>query len=710
MSWFAIDWTEEGSDVYPGGVVLRDATGKVVRVSLGEGDTDCRPYYEASRDDWIVKALVASEDGTFFSHCGVRPFSILRALCQNVFYRRRISGASTITMQTVRLIRPHRKSYCGKYVEAFRAMKMERRKDKLWIVSQYLNRAPFGSNFVGIEAASSGWFGKGAKELGIGEAALLAGMVQAPSRFRPDRGYDRAVKRRDYVLSRMVKLGFITEEQMEGAKKVFPEVCRAPRPFEHPFYCDWYLREVIGRDRKGDRAYGDYTMPLDPDVQRTCERVVGSVEARCGYSAAAVVMRVAGPGASGPGEVVAVASSGDYFGKGDGAQVNCAVAPRPAGSTLKPFLVAEALETGLVAPDEMLADIPRTYKGYRPANFDAKHRGLVSLRDSLVLSLNIPFVELLGRVGVERFGTRLRETGFAHMNAPDESFGLGMAIGSVEVTLVELVKAYGALARSASGGEGGFDEGAAYIVTDMLSGGERASAAMGHVADVVTSRFAWKTGTSSAYRDAWSVLWNPEYVVGVWCGHLSGGFGDEALVGAKAAAPEAWKIARSLYPRGDGPWFAEPGCVGRREVCALTGLPAGEACPHRVEGRCLRGAGSSRLCGVHVRGFDGRPCERFDAQYAAYAGLIARAERLGIASPEDGATFKVVDGMGQQRIVCRATGAANGERLWWFLDGVPAGETEGSAPLAMEMSCGRHRLTCATAQGVAAESSFTVER
>jgi penicillin-binding protein 1C len=296
------------------------------------------------------------------------------------------------------------------------------------------------------------------------------------------------------------------------------------------------------------------------------------------------------------------------------------------------------------------------------------------------------------------------------MNAPDETFGLGMAIGNVEVTLVELVKAYAGLARSASGVDGGFDPGAAYLVTDMLSGGERASAAMGHVADVVASRFAWKTGTSSAYRDAWTVLWNPEYVVGVWCGHLSGGFGDEALVGAKAAAPKAWKIARSLYPRGDGPWFVEPGCVGRREVCALTGLPAGESCPCRMEGRCLVGRSSPALCTVHVRGFDGRPLERFDAQYAAYAGLLAKAERLSIASPEDGAAFKMVDGMRQQRIVCRPSGAASGERLWWFVDGASVGETEGTAPLALEMSCGRHVLTCTTANGVAAESVFTVER
>jgi len=192
--------------------------GEVLRVSLGAGDVDSRPYYAADPDDWIAKALVASEDGTFWTHCGVRPLSVLRAACQNLFYRRRVSGASTITMQVVRLIRPHPKTLWWKFKEAVYALKMECAKDKRWILSQYLNRAPYGSNFIGIEAAAHGWFGKGAKDLGLAEAALLAGMAQAPSRFRPDRNYERALKRRDYVLGRMLALGMITEAQKAAAQ------------------------------------------------------------------------------------------------------------------------------------------------------------------------------------------------------------------------------------------------------------------------------------------------------------------------------------------------------------------------------------------------------------------------------------------------------------------------------------------------------------
>ena len=485
---------------------------------------DCRPYYTADRSDWIVKALVASEDGTFWTHCGVRPLSALRATCQNLFSGRRVSGASTITMQAVRLITPHPKSLWWKWKEAVLAMKMERSKSKEWIISQYLNRAPFGANFVGVEAAAQGWFGKGAKELGLGEAALLAGMVQAPSRYRPDRHYDLAIKRRDYVLGRMVSLGMITDEQRKAAQSVKPTLCRAPRPFKAPYFCDWAMQTL---DAEGHG--GDFTTTLNADVQERCERAVNAAAEKGGYSVAAIVMK------AGSGDVIALACSGDYF-DGTGGQVNTALAPRPAGSTLKPFLTALALERGVVSPDERLCDVPVAFRGYRPANFDAKYRGLVPVRDALVLSLNIPFVQMLRRVGVGSFGDCLRSLSFRHVDGGDEQFGLGMAIGNVEVTLMELVSAYAAVAR---GGDGVFSPGACYLVSDMLSGAERAQAALGHVADVETSRFAWKTGTSSAYRDAWTVAWNPEYVVGVWCGHMSGGFGDQSLVGAKAAAPVA---------------------------------------------------------------------------------------------------------------------------------------------------------------------------
>lgn len=655
-SWVFIDWPEDASGAYPGGTILRDRSGAILRVSLGQGDVDCRPYYAASRGDWIAKALVAAEDGTFWTHCGVRPESILRAAWQNATSGRRVSGASTLTMQTVRLIDPHPKTLWWKWKEAVMALKMERAKPKEWILSQHLNRAPFGSNLIGIEAASRGWFGKGAKELGLGEAAMLAGMVQAPTRFRPDRWGDperreRAFKRRDYVLGRMRELGMITDEQLEGARSVKPEAIRSPRPFLAPHFCDWYLSGLVRGD--GGISGGDFTTALDMDIQRTCEHAVSEAAERGGYSAAAVVVRVE------TGDVVAMACSGDYFDK-NGGQVNTATSPRPAGSTLKPFLVAMAMERGLVGPNTRLVDAPMSFRGYRPANFDGKYRGPVTVRDALVQSLNVPFVKMLDELGVGEFAHELRALGFAHLTEPDETYGLGMAIGNVEVTLLELARAYALLART----DGFYSPAVSYLVADMLSGAERAQAALGHVADVELPRFAWKTGTSSAYRDAWTVAWNPEYAIGVWCGHKSGGFGDRSVVGARAAAPVAWAIARQMYPGGDRPrssgerpWFDEPPGVGR----------------------------------------------------IAARGEAKKGEReLVLVKPEDGAVFRKVSVAMDQRIVCQVGEVSQDERLWWFVDGALAGESVGRTPFVVPMESGRHVIVCSSADGLAASATVDV--
>jgi penicillin-binding protein 1C len=687
LSFAFIGWTDEGCDDYAGGLILRDCAGEVMRVSLGENDVDCRPYYVADKNDWIVKALIASEDGEFWSHSGVRPLSMLRAMFQNIFYRKRISGASTITMQAVRLIKPHPKTMWWKWKEAVKAVKMDYQKSKIWILSQYLNRAPFGANFIGIEAASRGWFGKGPKDLGIGEAAMLAGMVQAPSRFRPDRRYERAFHRRKYVLGRMKKLGYITEEQCLAASSVKPVICRSPRPFKHPYFCDYVLAS-LGKNRTLQKKSGIIDTSLDADIQSIVCNGVDAAAKEGGYSVAAVVMKAA------TGDVVALHCSGDYFGGKDG-QVNTALAPRPAGSTLKPFLAALAMDAGYVLPSTRLLDAPMSIKGYRPANFDSAYRGRVSLSDSLILSLNIPFVRLVRKFGVERFADKLRELGFKHLNLNDDDSGLGIAIGNVETTLIELTKAYQKLA---CGGGGIFSRESSFLVSEMLSGQERSSSALGHIADVATSRFAWKTGTSSAYRDAWTIAWNPEYVIGVWCGHKRGGFGDKTLVGAKAAAPLCWKIARQLYPQNNGPWYVRPGAVEEVEVCPVSGDIASQDCPKREKGDFISGVSSPRPCLIHRRGVDGNIV------------TLGERERGGfkILSPESGAKFQLVGGTLRERIVFRTHNVKDGENLWWFVDGVQCGKTVGREPFIYEMEEGGHTVLALNAAGDSSKVDFEV--
>ncbi len=705
----------EKAEKYPGGIILRDGAGKILRVSLGEGDADSRPYYVADKNDWIVKALIASEDGRFERHFGVDFLSMARAFFQNVFFMKRISGASTITMQATRLIEPHPKSYVHKFIEACKAMRLEMARDKMWIVSQYLNRAPFGSNLIGIEAAANGWFGKTAKTLGIGEAALLAGMVQAPSRFRPDRRLNRALKRREYVLSRMLAHGMISEEQYEGARKVIPRIMRGTRPFAEPFFCDYAAEQVESGFHSGG-GYGDYVTTLNMDIQEAANNVAVQTARAHGCSVAAVVMDVR------RGAVVALACSDDYFAK-DAGQVNTALAPRSAGSTLKPFLTALALDRGIVTPNEKLADIPKTYHYYNPANFDSSYRGMVSLSDALVLSLNLPFLSMLERVGVTSFGTLLRSLGCSHLDKLDETYGLGMAIGNVEVSLVELAGAYGAIARGgvrveptamkhvADKSRDGiriFSEGASWVVTDVLSREERAMAALGHVADVNMARFAWKTGTSSAYRDAWTVAWNPEYVVGVWCGYKEGFIGNESLVGARAAAPAAWQLVRSLYPSGNGPWYERPDSVEAVTVCRESGMNASAACEQTEEGWTIRGRSSQALCSIHTYGEGGKVVTRENPLLSVWRGMTDDVKSISISSPENNSVYYVVPGVKSQRIVCKVAGNSGDGKLWWFVDNRLTGITKGNKHFVWKPAVGEHIISCTTAKGVSASVRITI--
>lgn len=653
-----------------------------MRVTLDADGIDCRPVYEADAKDWIVKAVVASEDGRFWEHGGVRLESIARAFWQNVTTRRRVSGASTITMQTVRLAKPHAKSYLQKWLEAVRAWKTELRRGKKWILSQYLNRAPFGSNFVGIEAAAQGWFGKSAKSLGPGEAALLAGLLQSPSRFRPDRHMDRAIKRRDYVLRRMKECGYIDEDGVEAAKSVAPRVAASPRPFLAPHYCDWFLAENPAEGR-------DTAMPLDLRVQRLCETAARNAALHGGCRAAAVVVEVE------TGDVVALADSEDWF-SADAGKFVAAAAARPAGSTLKPLLCALAFDAALATPGLRLKDVPMPRRGYNPANFDGGHRGMVALKDALVLSLNIPFVQLLAKTGVTRFADLLRRGGFSHIGGDDAKLGLGLAIGNAEITPVELASAYAALA----GGRLGVSREAAWMVAEILSAGGRGIAAPGHDAEVRAPRFAWKTGTSAAYRDAWTVAWNPQYCVAVWCGRLAGGFNDKALTGSLAAAPFALELARALYPSSRGPWFEKPEGVVSRKVCKTTGERAGAFCPQTEDDFAIAGCSSLAPCRLHRAGMTE------DEALAAKP----RKDALAIASPQNDAVIAATGAGAQQGIVFAAANNPDGESLWWFVDGRPAGETAGGGKLVATLPPGKHVVVCASMRETSAPVEFEVKK
>ena len=722
--WWCAPFPRAELETLPSGTVLCDREGTPLRVGLGPDDIDCRPAYRPKRSDWIVQALVAAEDRRFFSHYGVDPAAVLRAAWLDVTRLRTVSGASTLSMQVVRLLHPRPRTLVSKLIEAFRALQLERIASKDDILSQYLHRAPFGSNLVGIDAASRRYFGKAPDDLSLAEAALLAGLPQSPARLRPDRHPERARARQGYVLERMAACGFITDVQLHTARAQ-PLVLRpAPRPFRAPHFCD--LAEI----RLAGRSGGAVRTTLDPLLQQWAEETLRRAAEAPGGTAipggAMVILEVR------TGAVRAMVGGLDFFNANAG-QVNCAIAPRAAGSTLKPFAYALAYDRGLATPGTMLADVPRAFGAYRPDNFDRQYRGLIRAREALVLSLNLPALELVERIGLPVYYQTLRRLGLETLNRSAQHYGLGLVLGNADVRLLDLVNAYATFARGGEWrpvrvfedepwrpGRRMFSEEACWLIAEALGGEERAWESTGHAADVRLPPMAWKTGTSAGFRDAWTVAFNSEYVIGVWVGHPDGST-DGQRTGGTAAAPLAWAIARHLYLAGEGPWFTKPAGLVRREVCAVSGSPPGPHCRARVEDWQMIGVSSWRACTVHRQppNADGHAPEswppevaRFLARREAMLTTAQHASRaLQITSPAEGGTYRILDGLTARRqsLPLRAASADTDATLHWFANMRYLGAARSDEVLFWPLAQGRYDLVCCDVQGRSDRVTITVE-
>ncbi|MEI6654230.1 MAG: penicillin-binding protein 1C, partial [Verrucomicrobiota bacterium] len=501
--WLMFPLQKDALFAIPVSVSWCDRDGVPLRVRLSKGDFDSAPTYIYQSDDWIAKAVVAAEDQRFWSHRGVDVRAVARSLKQTATLLRRVSGASTVSMQLVRLSCPRPRTLMTKGIEAFRALQMERQLTKAQILSLYLNRAPFGANLVGIEAASRRYFGKGAHDLSLGEASLLAGIPQSPTRFNPVRYPAAAKKRQAYVLQRMATCSMVSPEQMDNALAL-PLRFRPNRyPFLAPHFCDMVTR-------RAPAATPTVRTTLDLALQQAIEESLVKYTPTLreeGVRGGAVVVLDARTS-----EILAMVGSPDFRARSKGAQVNAAVAPRSAGSTLKPFAFAVAMDRGLLTPLRVLYDIPQSYSDYDPANFDKTHRGVVSVRDALIQSLNLPAIDVEKRIGQPLFHARLRELGLHTLTEPADHYGLGLVLGNAEVTLLDLTNAYASFSRGGiylpyrtiptapAPASRLFSAEASWLISDILGGDERAMDSSGTVADIRIPRLAWKTGTSSGFR------------------------------------------------------------------------------------------------------------------------------------------------------------------------------------------------------------------
>jgi penicillin-binding protein 1C len=511
-----------------------DRNGKLLRAyAMADGRWRLPVDARTGVDPGYLKLLLAYEDRRFYSHGGVDPLALGRAAFQFATRGRIVSGGSTITMQLARLMEPRReRSVYAKLRQMVRAVQIERRLNKEQILDLYLALAPYGGNLEGIRAASIAYFGKEPKRLSPGEAALLVALPQSPETRRLDRHPDVARAARDHVLARMVEEGRLPDEEAAQARAAPVHGLRKPLPILAPHSADQAMATVKDADV--------IRLTLDADLQKGLEALVRDRAIALGPNISVGIVAVDNES----GEVLARIGSPDYFDDRRAGQVDMTRAVRSPGSTLKPFIYGLAFEDGFVHPESLIDDRPIRFGSYAPENFDMTFQGTVPVRRALQLSLNVPAIALLDRVGASRLSSRLKQAGANLVLPKDEAPGLAMGLGGVGITLQDLVQLYSGLARLGSTRPLReivaahddareplrlLDQVAAWQVGNVLIGTPPPENAPSH-------RIAFKTGTSYGYRDAWSVGFDGRMTIGVWVGRPDGA-PVPGLVGRATAAP-----------------------------------------------------------------------------------------------------------------------------------------------------------------------------
>ena len=511
-----------------------DRNGKLLRAyAMADGRWRLPVDARTGVDPGYLKLLLAYEDRRFYSHAGVDPLALGRAAFQLVTRGQIVSGGSTITMQLARLMEPRReRSVYAKLRQMVRALQIERQLDKNQILDLYLALAPFGGNLEDVRAASIAYFGKEPKRLSLAESALLVALPQSPENRRLDRHPNVAHAARDRVLDRMVEDRQVTAEDAAQAKSVTVLRLRKPMPILAPHSADQAMAVVKDADV--------ITLTLDSSLQKVLEALARDRAAALGPSISIAIIAVDNES----GDVLARIGSPDYFDERRAGQVDMTRAVRSPGSTLKPFIYGLAFEDGFVHPESLIDDRPIRFGSYAPENFDMTFQGTVPVRKALQLSLNVPAIALLDRVGASRLSSRIKQAGASLVLPKDEAPGLAMGLGGVGVTLQDLAQLYSGLARlgstrplreimNAKDDQRDplrlMDQVAAWQVGNVLIGTPPPE-------NGVHNRIAFKTGTSYGYRDAWSVGFDGRITIGVWVGRPDGG-PVPGLVGRTAAAP-----------------------------------------------------------------------------------------------------------------------------------------------------------------------------
>ncbi len=548
----------------------------------------------------LIKAIINKEDEWFYWHPGVNIFAILRAAYFNIISGKRISGASTITMQLARLIEPARRTYLNKFIEMLRALQLELHYSKKEILEMYLSYLPYGGNIEGVKSASYIYFNRPPDKLSLAQAITLAVIPNNPNKYRLDKTNKNVLIKRNLLIKKFKKRKIFTDTSLNDALEETIQVKRFSLPKLAPHFCNYVAKK-----------YNDEILKttLNLRLQKISEKLLSNY-----------VQRVKGKDVSNGAVIVidnktmnvaAYCGSADFYDSQSSGQVNGIIAMRSPGSTLKPFLYALAFDKGTLTPKMKLLDIPTDFSGYFPGNYDNKFNGDVTVEFALINSLNIPAVRLLREMGLSKFLNILEKENFTDIKKRRKQLGLSTILGGCGVTLQQLTSAYTIFANKGKlfnlnfllknkkeKGTYIYKEAAAYLIAEILSNNERPDFPNTLLNSSKLPRIAWKTGTSYGKRDAWAVGFNPNYTIGVWMGNFNGK-GSPHLSGAEMAVPLLFDLFNSIDYNSNNKWFTQPFNVYKREVCGKTGMLPVATCKDTVWDYFIEDISPNKPCNLY---------------------------------------------------------------------------------------------------------------
>jgi penicillin-binding protein 1C len=576
--------------------IITDNKGDIVHAFLTK-DQKWRMKTElAEISPLLRKTIIAKEDKYFYSHPGVNPIAVIRAFFKNIFRMKRTSGASTITMQVARALEPGKRNIGSKIREMFRAFQLELKYSKNEILQMYLNLVPYGGNIEGVKAASLLYFHKNPDHLSLAEITSLSIIPNRPSSLVMGKTNNLIIKERNRWLKKFADDKVFTEKEIEDAVAEPLTATRGVVPHFIP-HLSYKLKQQGGEIIR---------TTIDLNTQIKTEKLVEdysrTMKLRNIKNAAVLIID------NKSHKVITYVGSSSFHDTTDGGQVNGAHAVREPGSTLKPLLYALCLDEGLLTPKQVITDVPINYEGYAPENYDQKFNGYVTVEYALGHSLNIPAVKSLKWLGHEKMIRKLSECGFQQIKKDQRKLGLSLILGGCGATLEELTALFSAFANEGVYVSPSYTQtdsnsrsikvvspAATFMINEILSQINRPDFPINWQATEKMPKIAWKTGTSYGRRDAWSIGYNKNFTVGVWCGNFSG-TGVAELSGANVATPLLFKIFNTIDYNSDKDWFSQPEDCAIRKVCSETGLIPSDHCTNLVTDYFIPLISSNKTC------------------------------------------------------------------------------------------------------------------